>query len=38
VEVALKVLKIFHDQSDSDRRILHKKFAKEALSWNDLKR
>ncbi|KAJ7795558.1 kinase-like domain-containing protein, partial [Mycena olivaceomarginata] len=37
VEVALKVLKIFHDQSDSDRRILHKKFAKEALSWNDLK-
>ncbi|KAF7369692.1 Serine/threonine-protein kinase STY8 [Mycena venus] len=36
-EVALKVLKIFHDQSDSGRRVLHEKFAKEALSWSYLK-
>ncbi|KAJ7853091.1 kinase-like domain-containing protein [Mycena leptocephala] len=34
VEVALKVLKIFNDQSDDARRILHEKFAKEALSWS----
>jgi hypothetical protein len=38
VEVALKALKIFHDQSDSDRRILHEMFAKEALFWSYLKR
>jgi hypothetical protein len=38
VEVALKVLKIFNDQSDDARRILHEKFAKEALSWSLLHR
>jgi hypothetical protein len=38
VEVALKALKIFHDQSDSDRRILHEIFAKKALSWSYLRR
>jgi hypothetical protein len=38
VEVALKVLKIFEDQSDEHRQILHDKFAKEALVWHYLKR
>ncbi|KAJ7347038.1 kinase-like domain-containing protein, partial [Mycena albidolilacea] len=33
VEVALKVLKIFADQSDEHRHILHNKFSKEALVW-----
>ncbi|KAJ7832271.1 kinase-like domain-containing protein [Mycena leptocephala] len=37
VEVALKVLKIFQDQSDERRQILHDKFAKEALVWHYLK-
>ncbi|KAF8192832.1 kinase-like domain-containing protein, partial [Mycena galopus ATCC 62051] len=37
VEVALKILKIFHDQSDSAWRILHQKFAREALAWSYLK-
>ncbi|KAF7369909.1 Serine/threonine-protein kinase STY8 [Mycena sanguinolenta] len=37
VEVALKVLKVFHEQSDMQRRNLQEKFAKEALSWNYLK-
>ncbi|KAJ7752408.1 kinase-like domain-containing protein [Mycena olivaceomarginata] len=37
VEVALKVLKIFEDQSDERRQILHDKFAKEALVWHYLK-
>jgi serine/threonine protein kinase len=37
VEVALKVLKIFQDQSDDDRRVLLQKFAKEALVWQYLK-
>jgi hypothetical protein len=38
VEVALKVLKIFYDQSDSARRILHQKFVREVLAWSYLKR
>jgi hypothetical protein len=38
VEVALKVLKIFDDQSDEHRNVLHAKFAKEALVWHYLKR
>lgn len=37
VEVALKVLKIFQDQSDEGRRLLLQKFAKEALVWQYLK-
>ncbi|KAJ7481880.1 kinase-like domain-containing protein, partial [Mycena latifolia] len=37
VEVALKVLKVFQDQSDDDRRLLLQKFAKEALVWHYLK-
>ncbi|KAJ6608649.1 kinase-like domain-containing protein [Mycena sp. CBHHK59/15] len=37
VEVALKVLKIFEDQSDELRHILHDKFSKEALVWHYLK-
>ncbi|KAF7355812.1 hypothetical protein MVEN_00909400 [Mycena venus] len=37
VEVALKVLKIFRDQSDADRRSLQAKFSKEALLWLYLK-
>jgi hypothetical protein len=38
VEVALKVLKIFEDQSDERRHFLHDKFSKEALVWHYLKR
>jgi hypothetical protein len=38
VDVALKVLKIFVDQSDEERRVLQEKFAKEALVWYYLKR
>ncbi|KAJ6469282.1 kinase-like domain-containing protein [Mycena sanguinolenta] len=34
VEVALKVLKIFQDQSDADRHVMHTKFSKEALVWH----
>ncbi|KAF7336393.1 Kinase-like protein [Mycena venus] len=34
VEVALKVLKIFEDQTDENRRVLNKKFVKEALVWH----
>ncbi|KAJ6553268.1 kinase-like domain-containing protein [Mycena capillaripes] len=37
VEVALKVLKIFQDQSDDARRLILQKFAKEALVWHYLK-
>ncbi|KAJ7828876.1 kinase-like domain-containing protein, partial [Mycena leptocephala] len=37
VEVALKVLRIFHDQSDNDRRKDLQKFAKEALIWHYLR-
>ncbi|KAJ6467311.1 kinase-like domain-containing protein [Mycena sanguinolenta] len=37
VEVALKVLKIFHDQSDDDRRKTLQKFAKETLVWHSLR-
>jgi hypothetical protein len=36
-DVALKVLKIFQDQSDGDRHLLLQKFAKEALVWHYLK-
>lgn len=38
VEIALKVLKIFTDQSDEQRLALHAKFTKEALVWHYLKR
>jgi hypothetical protein len=38
VEVALKVLKIFRDQTDKNRAILHGKFVKEALVWHSLRR
>ncbi|KAJ7444317.1 kinase-like domain-containing protein, partial [Mycena latifolia] len=34
VEVALKVLKIFEDQTDENRRVLNKNFVKEALVWH----
>ncbi|KAJ7608066.1 hypothetical protein DFH06DRAFT_1149244 [Mycena polygramma] len=37
VEVALKVLKIFEDQSDERRLLLHNKFTKEALVWHYLR-
>ncbi|KAJ7831735.1 hypothetical protein B0H13DRAFT_246390 [Mycena leptocephala] len=37
IEVALKVLKIFEDQSDETRHRLDEKFAKEALLWSYLK-
>ncbi|KAJ7464055.1 hypothetical protein FB451DRAFT_453740 [Mycena latifolia] len=37
VEVALKVLKIFEDQSDERRLLLHHKFTKEALVWHYLR-
>ncbi|KAJ7454461.1 kinase-like domain-containing protein [Mycena latifolia] len=37
IEVALKVLKIFQDQSDEGRRMILQKFAKEALVWHYLK-
>ncbi|KAJ7694043.1 kinase-like domain-containing protein, partial [Mycena olivaceomarginata] len=37
VEVALKVLRIFQDQSDDGRRVLLQKFTKEALVWRYLK-
>jgi hypothetical protein len=37
VEIALKVLRIFEDQSDEKRRILHDKFSKEVLVWHSLK-
>ncbi|KAF7362805.1 hypothetical protein MVEN_00630300 [Mycena venus] len=37
VEVALKVLRILHDQSADGRRILLEKFAQEALVWRYLK-
>jgi hypothetical protein len=36
IEVALKVLKIFHDYTDQGRHLLQK-FAKEALVWHYLK-
>ncbi|KAF7328248.1 Serine/threonine-protein kinase STY8 [Mycena venus] len=36
-DVALKVLKVFQDQSDGDRHLLLQKFAKEALVWHYLK-
>ncbi|KAJ7882624.1 kinase-like domain-containing protein, partial [Mycena olivaceomarginata] len=36
-EVALKVLKIFEDQSDDRRNLLHDKFTKEALVWHYLR-
>ncbi|KAJ7018708.1 kinase-like domain-containing protein [Mycena alexandri] len=36
VEVALKVLRIFSSQANSERRILEEKFTKEALSWSHL--
>ncbi|KAJ7070451.1 hypothetical protein B0H15DRAFT_895297 [Mycena belliarum] len=36
VEVALKVLKIFEEQSDEHRLLLHTKFTKEALVWHHL--
>ncbi|KAJ7860035.1 hypothetical protein B0H13DRAFT_2074350 [Mycena leptocephala] len=38
VEIALKVLKIFEDQSHETRRLLNQKFMKEALIWHSLKR
>ncbi|KAF7365851.1 Kinase-likeprotein [Mycena venus] len=38
VEVALKVLKIFEDQSDERRVLLYDKFTKETLVWRYLKR
>jgi hypothetical protein len=38
IEVALKVLKIFEDQSDESRHRLDEKFAKEVLLWSYLKR
>ncbi|KAJ7467630.1 kinase-like domain-containing protein [Mycena latifolia] len=37
VEVALKVLKIFEDQSDERRLLLHYKFTKETLVWHYLR-
>ncbi|KAF8214638.1 kinase-like domain-containing protein, partial [Mycena galopus ATCC 62051] len=37
VEVALKVLKIFQDQTDEDHVILHRKFVREALIWHYLR-
>ncbi|KAJ7722656.1 hypothetical protein DFH07DRAFT_897892 [Mycena maculata] len=37
VEVALKVLKVFEDQSDDERLLLQAKFTKEALVWHYLK-
>ncbi|KAJ7442744.1 kinase-like domain-containing protein [Mycena galericulata] len=37
VEVALKVLRIFEDQPDERRQILHNKFSQEALVWHYLK-
>ncbi|KAF7365848.1 Kinase-like protein [Mycena venus] len=37
VEVALKVLKIFEDQSDERRVLLYDKFTKETLVWRYLK-
>jgi serine/threonine protein kinase len=37
VEVALKVLRIFQDQSDDGRLLLLQKFAKEVLVWQYLK-
>ncbi|KAF7341636.1 hypothetical protein MSAN_02061300 [Mycena sanguinolenta] len=37
VEVALKVLKIFQDQTDEDRVIVHRKFVREALIWHHLR-
>ncbi|KAF7330225.1 Serine/threonine-protein kinase STY8 [Mycena venus] len=37
VEVALKVLKIFEDQSEESRRILLGRFFREALAWHYLK-
>ncbi|KAJ6561591.1 kinase-like domain-containing protein, partial [Mycena capillaripes] len=37
VEVALKVLRIFHDHSDKDRRKALQNFAKEALVWHYLR-
>ncbi|KAF7375783.1 Serine/threonine-protein kinase STY8 [Mycena sanguinolenta] len=37
VEVALKVLRMFQDQSDAELRRIHSKFSKEALVWHYLK-
>ncbi|KAJ7708435.1 hypothetical protein B0H14DRAFT_2193430, partial [Mycena olivaceomarginata] len=37
VKVALKVPKIFHDQSDDTRRLIRQKFTKEVLTWQYLK-
>ncbi|KAJ7885333.1 kinase-like domain-containing protein [Mycena olivaceomarginata] len=36
VDIALKVLKIFQDQTDEQRRVLNKKFVKEASVWHSL--
>ncbi|KAJ6459024.1 hypothetical protein C8R45DRAFT_1081570 [Mycena sanguinolenta] len=36
-QVALKVLKIFEDQSEERRHVLHDKFTREALVWRYLK-
>ncbi|KAF7373686.1 Kinase-like protein [Mycena sanguinolenta] len=36
-EVALKVLKIFEDQTDQNHRGLHQKFMAEALVWHSLR-
>ncbi len=37
-EVALKVLKIFENQTADDRVLLHRKFVKEVLVWRFLRR
>ncbi|KAJ7477474.1 kinase-like domain-containing protein, partial [Mycena latifolia] len=37
VQVALKVLKVFPDQSDPTRHLILRKFAKEALVWHYLR-
>ncbi|KAF7345943.1 Kinase-like protein [Mycena venus] len=37
VEVALKVLRIFHDPSDDDQREIPQRFAKEVLVWHNLR-
>lgn len=37
VEIALKVLRIFNDQTAESRRLLYEKFNKEALLWHHMK-
>ncbi|KAJ7028054.1 kinase-like domain-containing protein [Mycena alexandri] len=37
VEIALKVLRIFDDQTAESRRLLYEKFNKEALLWHHMK-